>query len=434
MTTIGTVLDKTEGIGQGFGFLRIALAIAIVCWHTVGICYGKGVEEQVWTTLIGRGAASLLPMFFALSGFLVMGSALRTRSLTTFMTFRVLRILPALSTEVILAAVLVGALATKFPLSHYFRDPNFFLYLFNIAGHIVFELPGVFVSNPLSTVNASLWTIPPEIACYLFLALAMLSGAYARLTVYVGTLAALIGLDIFASQSGIKQPIGDFGQQYHLFLCFVVGNLAFHLRYRIPCSALLCVGSAAVGLWLVCRPGYINFIGLVCLTYCTIYLGTLKMPELPLFSRGDYSYGIYLYGFPIQQLVVLFLPGLRTWYFNLAIALPIIVAFAMLSWHCVEAPALAQKYRFGRLRNRETALLSRLSARVVVSFMLVCYGAILLHWSGLDASTGFSPRAHWQAIAALLPVIALAIAIPNTCRASVAASNMSSPAATAAPK
>jgi peptidoglycan/LPS O-acetylase OafA/YrhL len=64
-------------------------------------------------------------MFFALSGFLVTGSAIRTRSVRTFLTFRFLRIFPALATEVTLSAVILGPLLTTLPLKDYVSDHHF---------------------------------------------------------------------------------------------------------------------------------------------------------------------------------------------------------------------------------------------------------------------------------------------------------------------
>jgi peptidoglycan/LPS O-acetylase OafA/YrhL len=123
-----------------------------------------------------------VPAFFALSGFLVTGSALRLRATVPFLTFRVLRILPALLVEVTLSAIVLGALFTRLPLSTYFSDPQFFRYFGNIVGLITFHLPGVFEANHVSTINANLWTLPAEFDCYFITAMLMFSGlAYNRL-------------------------------------------------------------------------------------------------------------------------------------------------------------------------------------------------------------------------------------------------------------
>ncbi len=127
-TTLGGVLDRTGGIGPGFNFLRIALSFCILCWHSVDVSYGDKAGETIWATPLGPFGAILLPAFFALSGFLVMGSAIRVKSLTTFLSFRILRILPALSIEVCFSAVLIGGAVTTLPTHLYFHSHGFLRY------------------------------------------------------------------------------------------------------------------------------------------------------------------------------------------------------------------------------------------------------------------------------------------------------------------
>ena len=416
--TVGTVLDETRGIGQGFDFLRITLSFGIVSWHSIVICYGGPVERTVWTTFAGTLGAALLPAFFALSGFLVMGSAARVRSLSTFLSFRVLRILPALATEICLAAVVIGGLVTVLPARAYFTSGGFFRYFLNVSGRVMFTLPGVFQTNPTDTVtNASLWTIQPEITCYIFLALMLLSNAYLKPWVYCLVAAVLIVVNLTAAKGLSIDDINGPVQPYDLFTCFVFGNLLFFWRYVVPASRWLFLSCAAVGLWLIRVPGLMN-ISLAALSYCIVYLGTVRMPRLGLLSRGDYSYGIYLYGFPVQQLVSLTLPHLRLWWLNVIVALPFIIGFAMFSWHVIEAPTLSLKDRLKFLKLAERRWLGIYALRLTLATGLLCYGLILLHWSHVDASTRFSFKAHWRYVAVGIPLLALLVAGPRRAPAS----------------
>jgi peptidoglycan/LPS O-acetylase OafA/YrhL len=414
--TFGSVLDETRGIGRGFDFLRIALSFSILAWHSIVISYGFETEAAVWQTPLGTLAAALLPVFFALSGFLVMGSALRVGSLSTFLGFRMLRILPALTTEVVFGAVLVGGLTTTLSFHDYFLSAGFFRYLQNIVGHISFFLPGVFQANPEDTVNASLWTIPPEIFCYLFIALMILSGGYRNRGVYAAVALLLVAVNLvadkaFAEQSG--PSAAGVLHQYHLFLGFVLGNMFYLWRYHIPRRFWLFALSAVASFLLLQAPGYTN-VALVTLTYCIVYLGTAALPTLPLLSRGDYSYGVYLYGYPMQQLVTMLFPGWRVWWFNVLLALPLSLLLAMFSWHVIEKPALRLKDRLKPLRAVEAAWLGAYPVRLVLSLLFSAYGVVLLHWSNLDASTGFSFRAHWPVVAAAsLAVGVLAAGLPR---------------------
>ena len=129
-----------------------------------------------------------------------------------------------------------------------------------------------------------------------------------------------------------------------LMTSFMVGVTAYLWRDRIPLNATGFVLSVAAFVVLsVVNVGaaLVPFI----LGYATIYLGMVRFPKLPFFSSGDYSYGIYLYAFPIQQSVHYFLPSMREWYLNIALSVPITVLIAWASWILVEKPAL-------RLRRR----------------------------------------------------------------------------------
>jgi len=131
---------------------------------------------------------------------------------------------------------------------------------------------------------------------------------------------------------------------------FFVGSLyyLFASRVKLRLSLFLLSIAGYIGFLLV--PGC-SYLALVFLLYAMVYLGTLRIPVPPPFRFGDYSYGIYLYGFPIQQTLVLLFPGLRVWYLLFLVSFPITILVAMLSWHCIEKPAL-------KLRSRIPARLS----------------------------------------------------------------------------
>jgi peptidoglycan/LPS O-acetylase OafA/YrhL len=205
--TIINALNKHNSIGPGFDLLRVGLAIAILFIHCFPIATGQtdvlGLHTGAPATPILQPAAAtlgfaswitetffhkhnsdahfaniLVPMFFALSGFLVSGSAFRVRSVARFIALRGLRIIPALFVEVSLSALILGPLVTDYAWKRYFSDSRFFAYFGNILGRVRFELPGVFLSNPnKEVVNANLWTLPAEFYCYLVIGALLLSSA-----------------------------------------------------------------------------------------------------------------------------------------------------------------------------------------------------------------------------------------------------------------
>jgi peptidoglycan/LPS O-acetylase OafA/YrhL len=121
-TTIAQRMIETGGRPTGFDYLRLALAVLIVCSHSVVMSYGLEVQTVVTSAPWRPLTAVLLPAFFALSGFLVAGSLERSRTIGMFVGLRALRIYPALAVESLVAALILGPLLTTRSLGTYFSD------------------------------------------------------------------------------------------------------------------------------------------------------------------------------------------------------------------------------------------------------------------------------------------------------------------------
>ena len=134
-----------------------------------------------------------------------------------------------------------------------------------------------------------------------------------------------------------------------IILCFYVGVIFYHFRFSIPITPWL-VGLAVAG-WLIAVYGPPIFgvlLGPISSTYLVCRAGMMRLPERPLIMPGDYSYGIFLYGFPIQQFVLWCMSGHSTWYENFTISFPITTLLAIVSWHWVESPALNLRKMFSQ--------------------------------------------------------------------------------------
>ena len=370
MTTIGERLAARRGIGPGFDFLRLTLAVGIVAWHTDALISGNGVLDSQW--IIWFPGYAILVMFFALSGFLIAGSAERL-SLGNFLINRGLRIIPALTVEVAFSAFCLGPAFSTLPWRDYISDTLTWHYLTNVIGLINYRLPQVFLQHPTSFINLSLWTVPYEYACYALISMLIVLGLLKRPMILAVGAAAIVALglaatflDISASGSDLASRVIDHvfvGDQSRLFVGFLLGVLLFLMRDKVPYSHTLACASVVVCLVLAFigpanRIGYpvINMIAAPALVYITIYVGVLNIPALPLYRHGDYSYGIYLYGFPIQQIVFDLVPT-RNSLLQFLLAVPAISVFAALSWHCIEKPILRMRRHFSftsKMRLAET--------------------------------------------------------------------------------
>lgn len=369
MTSLADQFEAHQGRTSGFDYLRILLAVAVLVWHSYGISLGRDAIDTVLSyNWLAIAIYAILPMFFALSGFLVTSSLYRANSVKTYLTFRGLRIFPALTVEVLLAALVLGPLLTTVSRDTYFSDPQFYGYFTNILGLIRYELPGLFTNNPYpDVVNGSLWTVPYELECYIYLMMLFLAGAFRNRFVILGVFLVLTVVVTqlgFTSSKGLivalkKLVIEDAMVNPNLqaatqatieparilVLSFLAGSVIHVWRNIIPFHAGLAVGAAVIGFALLGHAD-LYFFSPLFLAYVTVWLGLCTPPKAAFLTWGDYSYGIYLYAFPIQQVMTSleFVQG--NWALHAVISLMVTSIFAVASWHLIEKPCLAFKRYF----------------------------------------------------------------------------------------
>lgn len=340
--TFSDRLTATKNRPGGFDYLRIVLASSVILWHSRLVSYGIDAPGGLWEHVLEPLALLIVPMFFALSGFLVAGSLERSRSLFNFLGLRVFRIMPALSVEVLISAFIFGPLLTTYSLPDYFGDHDLHLYLLNILGDIHYKLPGVFQDNPSTLVNGQLWTVPYELVCYLLLSVLAVSGIVRRRSLLLGFLCVYYAAQL---ASTLIRPSTNFqgAGGSTIVMSFVAGLVLFCYRERITWSKLLFLAMLAVSIALpMFIPKGMRFAA-VPIAYVTVYLGLTNPPRNRLLLSGDYSYGLFLYGFPVQQAVYASGPYFRDWYTNLLVAVPVTAAIAATSWWFIEKPVLSHR-------------------------------------------------------------------------------------------
>jgi peptidoglycan/LPS O-acetylase OafA/YrhL len=382
--TLESVLQRYDGKGPGFHFLRHALAIVILLHHASVLTVGnelaplatKGDAVATLDRLLTGDLAylrqsvvellrpflfSLVGGFFVLSGFLVAGSAIRTRDVRQFLTFRLLRIVPALSSEVMLSAFVLGPIVTSATLGAYFTDPVFFRYFGNIFGFVSYQLPGVFLSNPVvGVVNANLWTLPPEFYCYAIMSALMLSGLIYDSEKFAKALLVTTLIVLLISMTGsfglaTRQDTTRFSTWLITYL-FLVGVAIWIFAKYIPITRNVFFACALAYYGLMVTHANDILAGMA-LAYCVVYVGMVPFPRFDRLLKLDLSYGLYLYGYPITQTLAFFLlPSLAALNVGakkaiiMGLALALTILFAWASWIWIEKPALALK-RFVVRRN-----------------------------------------------------------------------------------
>ena len=365
-----TIAALFHGRDNNFNLIRFLAASTVLLDHSFALV----APERAASAVIDIGGLELarvaVDVFFIVSGFLVTRSVLTQPTLVDYAVARVLRLFPALLAACIFIAFLLGPAVTTISLHDYFADARPWLYVPLTASLITHSLtlPGVFEHVPVSgVIDPPLWTLRYESMCYVLLALFALAGLLAtrmRASVTLAVLFALYAFVTFATSWRDESGAADSAARF--VLCFFLGGAFYlyaekiRLDVRIALAlglvAMLCFGTAAYEVAFKAALAY----GV--LWFALVPAGPLRRFNL----IGDYSYGLYILCFPIQQTFVMLDPAIGPGALFLC-SFPAVLALAILSWHFIEHPALRLKPSAGDgvgnlvhgAQQRLTALLGR---------------------------------------------------------------------------
>jgi peptidoglycan/LPS O-acetylase OafA/YrhL len=308
--------------------------------------------------------------FFAVSGFLITWSWLNNPRLRNYFVARGLRILPGLWVCLIITAFVIapigvaiqGGSAAKLLLS---RAPIEYVLGNSAVAMLKPDIGGTPRGVPWPHAwDGSLWTLLPEVFCYITVAVLGVTGLLSRRWLIPAALAlALIWSallppwSLFADAIEAQQQIdpataglvvGAVATRFAVM--FLAGALLYQFRNVIPARWSLVAVSVAIVLAASLLPNY-RLIGGIPLAYAIIVSGAL-IHNKRLRLRTDFSYGVYIYAFPIQQLLVIWGLGSMNPVVFAIIAAIATLPLAALSWFLVEKPSLSLK---SRLKRRSVA-------------------------------------------------------------------------------
>ena len=347
--------DYLDSRDNNFNLLRFGAATAVFISHCPTIA-GDGIVPVL--TLLAYVAVN---SFFIISGFLVSKSLARRRNVFSFVRARALRIYPALLLAVAYT-VFVGAIFSDLPTAQFLSNDLTQAYWLKNASQLIWPIPEVLPGLAgWGTINAPLWTLPFELHMYLLLLLfgtvgLLLSGWVQKVfwTICFILLAIATGLyvaDYAYNYNGYG--LGHYRNYIRFIAMFGLGVAAFALRNRIVLNhryfVIILISIA------LASPLRILFVAIAytMLAYVLLYLAYIPAGILRKFNQlGDYSYAIYIFGYPTQKAVMQFLPEINAIQLFL-IAFSITLLIAIISWHFIERPALSLKQRWGI--NRDTS-------------------------------------------------------------------------------
>lgn len=326
--------DLLKKENNNLDIFRVGAALMVIYGHAYAIVPTPGQIDIIGRWLGFDYSGSLaVKVFFFLSGLVVTNSLMTKRSVTHFVISRVFRIWPALIVVLLACALILGPVFTELPVVAYLSLGQVYGYIeHNALMDVQYVLPGVFENLPRNAVNGSLWSIPYEVAAYIVL----LSVFMMRLLEprYLATLMFLVILaDAALGNTLVFTWLPDNSEIITLAPCFAFGALLALWKDEIMINAPLCAG--AWGLFFILSTSTYNYYFLYAAMFLTIlYVSGLKL-VVALKPRVDVSYGTYLWGWPIQQVMAYFFLeyGLR---FNQVTSMVIALLFGLASWHLIE--------------------------------------------------------------------------------------------------
>jgi peptidoglycan/LPS O-acetylase OafA/YrhL len=332
---------------NNFDLIRLIAASLVIFSHAFGIC---GMEDPVlrFTGTLAGGQVAVY-IFFLISGYLITASWLRRPELIPFFEKRILRIYPALITVLLLSIFVFGPLITQLSLRDYFSNPTTYTYLINLSlWKMQYALPGIYIDGKELFFNYPLWTLFFEFIMYISVALFGISGIISNDRKKIFICWILFILFVIMDSIGIPKEIFILKISafnfVRFFIFFYSGSLYYiYLKDKKPdvILVLLLILAAIITRKMI----FFNVFSMLAIISTVFWFAFLKIHPLNfIISRGDFSYGIYIYGSIVQNFIHYYLGCIP-----LAIKIPLSILltfpFAIFSWKMIESKALKLKLR-----------------------------------------------------------------------------------------
>lgn len=354
---------------NNFDFLRLALAVLVIFSHSYPLATGTEAHEPLHVLTRGQmtGGALAVDLFFVMSGFLIAASAERSRGVLPFLKKRVQRIYPAFVVCAVLTLVVVLPLASgTMEGSWLARGGDFLLQTLRLRE---FDYTHAFPQNPYpNVINGSVWSIQYEFWCYVGVAILLMAGLLRRRRLLAASFVSAVAVSVAFQVRGwifggkfLGRLLGSPQLWARLLPLYLAGIVFYLYRDRIRLNERGAV-VALIALAAACRVPWgwtavFPFAG----TYLVFWLAFapwLRLNEVGRF--GDFSYGTYLYAFPMMQLLMMALGHPVAPIMLFACATPLALLAAVASWYAIERRFL----RRGRRRETLAHAIDRESSRI----------------------------------------------------------------------
>lgn len=338
MTTLHARFDPRR---NGFDVLRLGFSLLVAVTHGLEIHTG---DQPRW----GRSALGDFGLdgFFILSGFLVTRSFIQLDAFPRFVWHRFLRIMPGFWVCIAVVALVVAPAAALLqglsPATAFTEEPSALRYLLMNSGLLIgqYDIAGILAGTPEGgSFNGALWTLFFEAGCYGLVALTGVLGVLSRRRWVVVALGLGLLVVTMLQEAGVPVWVNE--RLLRLTFVFVIGMLAYLYASRIPLRVDLLMGSVAVFAVSVAVLDDYRALGGVPLAYVFFWFATWERVAWSM--RHDLSYGMYIYHWPVLQLLVVTGASALPTAAFVVLGVAATVLPAMLSWLLIERPALTHK-------------------------------------------------------------------------------------------
>ncbi len=361
-------------IKNNFDVLRLLLAMVVIFSHSYVVYHGTSHDIEPYMKINNNTSdfgSVAVNWFFIISGFLITGSIKNSASLKDYFVKRVLRILPGFTVAFLISIFLFGPLGSLKAVDIFDNIKNYFAHVAfktNLIKLTTLQAPKVgagFEGTPLpKLLNEPLWTIQFEFICYLFVPVLALLRVFRIKWIAILLFLVAFALMLFQKFGSFfqfdpyyKAPF--FGDPYYLprfFTYFLSGTCFYIYRHRMPRNSIIMVISLALVLFASFQGKMLHIVMPTAGSYILFYIAFHPLINYSKFaSKGDFSYGVYLYAWPIQQLLMYYLSDHIEPLTLFGMATLITLAMAFLSWHLVEKRFLQLKNKYSKSSQNSKA-------------------------------------------------------------------------------
>ncbi len=323
--------------GNNFNLLRFIFASLVIVSHVPELQDGNRSNEiltRIFHTIsFGEMAVD---SFFILSGFLIVKSWQGRPTVIEFLSSRILRIYPGFVVSALLCAFVVGPIYGS---SSYFQEFWVSGFLLSLIKLKLSFIPPVFQGSPYPALNGSMWTIPYEFLCYLAVLTTGVTIGFKRKWFVLILFFICAGVHFINRLEFASLPLDIYfrlGMAFSAGALFYLYNISIPWNKKIATISMICF-SGLLFIKPLAEPALCIFFGYSVIYYAKFGTTFLRFNQFP-----DISYGVYLYAWPVNKIVLWAYPNMNV-YIAMLVVFLISILFGIFSWYLVEKPFMKLK-------------------------------------------------------------------------------------------